>query len=117
MRKGIDVSQWQGTINWAKVKADDVDFAILKVVNKSNAVEPSFETNYAQAKAQSIPLGVYNYSYATTVAKAEKDAHAVVKALNGRHLACKVWLDVEDSCQKGLGITLINLINAYKVII
>lgn len=117
MVKGIDVAKWQGTISWPKVRGAGVEFAILKIIDKSGNTEGAFERNYSGAAGQNIPIGVYNYSYATTVAKAQADAAKVVRALAGRKLQCKVWLDVEDACQQGLGRRLIDIINAYKAVI
>lgn len=117
MIKGIDVAKWQGTISWSKVRGAGVEFAILKIIDKSGNTEGAFERNYRGAAGQSIPIGVYNYSYAITVAEAQADAAKVVRALAGRKLQCKVWLDVEDSCQKGMGKRLADIINAYKAVI
>ena len=58
---------------------------------------------------------MYNYSYATTVAKAKMDAQKVLSILNGRK--CTVWLDVEDKCQQGIGSLLKDIINAYRDVI
>lgn len=117
MLRGIDVAKWNGTINWTRVKYAGVDFAILKVIDKTGNTEGAFERNYAGATAHGIAVGVYNYSYATTVQKAREDAQRVIGALRGRKLQCKIWLDVEDNCQKKLGKTLVNIINAYKAAI
>lgn len=117
MIKGIDVAKWQGNIDWPKVKASGVQFAILKIINKSGKVEESFEKNYNGAVACGIPVGVYNYSYATTEAKAKADAIKVVSILNHRSVPYKVWLDVEDECMKNLGATLVRIINEYQSIV
>lgn len=117
MQKGIDVAKWNGSIDWQKVKEDGVSFAILKIINKSCDVEPSFETNYTGATKNNIPVGVYNYSYATTVEKAQSDARKVISVLNKRKIQMKVWLDVEDACQKYIGTLLISIIKAYQNII
>lgn len=114
--KGIDVAKWNGTINWLLVKNAGVDFAILKVINKSCVKEDAFERNYAGASAQGIPVDVYNYSYATTADKARSDANMVVSVIKGRKVNT-VWLDVEDACQKGLGSVLSDIINEYGDII
>lgn len=117
MKRGIDISKWNGIIDWRQVKAAGVDFAILKVIDKSGKTEDAFERNYLGATAQGLPVGVYNYSYATTVQRAQQDAQRVIGTLRGRVLQCKVWLDVEDSCQMRLGRRLVDIINAYKAII
>lgn len=114
MIKGVDVAKYQGNIDWTKAKADGVRFAILKAIDKSNNKESSFEKNYAGCIANNIPVGVYNYSYATSVEKAKKDARALLLAIAGKNIQMKVWLDVEDSCQKNLKTLLIDIINTYK---
>lgn len=103
MKKGIDVAKWQGVIDWAKVKASGIDFAILKVTNKSNKVEEAFERNYAGASAAGITIGVYRYVYAKTVDGAVAEANAIVAALNGRKVPYRVWLDMEESSIRGVG--------------
>lgn len=114
--KGIDVSSYQGSINWKKVAADGVQFAILKVIRKDLNPDKQFENNWAGCTEAGVPIqGVYNYSYATTVAKAKSDAEKVLEILDGRKPM--VWLDVEDSCQKSLGQLLVNIINEYGAII
>ena len=114
--KGIDVAKWNGVIDWKKVKEDGVQFAILKAINKQCKVEDSFNRNYSGALSVGLPIDVYNYSYATTVSKATSDAQAVLNAIKGKKVGT-VWLDVEDKIQMNLGMTLIDIINAYKYII
>lgn len=116
MRKGIDVAKWNGTIDWAKVKKAGIEFAVLKVVNKSNKTEESFVRNYAGATAQGLPVDVYNYLYTTTESSAGAAAKAVANTLAGRKVG-KVWADIEDACLKNKGIQLIRIINTYKAVI
>lgn len=116
MLKVIDVSTYQGTIDWKKVKADGVSSAIIKVIRKDLNPDKQFENNWTGCEKAGMPIhGVYNYSYATTVAKAKTDAKRVLEVLNGRKV--RVYLDVEDQCQKGLGKLLIDIINAYSDVI
>lgn len=113
---GIDVSSYQGTIDWKKVKKTDVEFAILKVIRKDLNPDKQFENNWKGCTEAGMHIhGVYNYSYATTLAKAVKDAKKVLEILNGRKV--RVYLDVEDDCQKKLGSYLIDIINAYSDVI
>ena len=114
--KGIDVSSYQGTIDWKKVKLNGIGFSILKVIRKDLSADKKFERNWTECQKVDIPvIGVYNYSYATTESKARTDAEAVLKILNGRKTT--VWLDVEDNCQKNLKSRLISIINAYGKVI
>lgn len=109
MKYGIDVAQWQGNIDWSKVKKD---FAILKVTKKDNTIEPKFLVNYKGAIANGIPVGVYRYVYAKNTTQAKAEADAIVKALLGLQITCGVWLDMEDASIKKLGKnTLTNIIN------
>ena len=114
--KGIDVSSYQGNIDWSKVKWAGVQFAILKIIRKDLNPDKTFEQNWKGCTDVGMPIqGVYNYSYATTVGKAKTDAQRVIEVLAGRKTF--VWLDVEDKCQQGLGQTLIDIINTYQGVI
>lgn len=113
---GIDVSSYQGTIDWDAVKTSGIEFSILKIIRKDLKADNQFENNWKGCVNAGIPIqGVYNYSYATTVEKAKTDAKKVLEVLNGRK--SMVWLDIEDECQKGFGISLTSIINSYKEII
>lgn len=114
--KGIDVSSYQGNVDWNKVKRNGIEFAILKVIRKDGSPDKQFENNYKGASDAGIIIqGVYNYSYATTIEKAKMDAKKVVSILGERKPF--VWLDVEDNCQKNLGQNLIDIILSYQKII
>lgn len=114
--KGIDVSSYQGNIDWIKARSDGVEFAIIKVIRKDLNPDKAFEQNYKGCENAGILVqGVYNYSYATTVEKARIDARKVLEILGDRKPM--VWLDVEDKCQQGLGDRLLDIILAYKKII
>lgn len=114
--KGIDISTYQKNVDYKKVKESGVEFAILKIINKSLQPDSGFETHYLGCISQGIKVeGCYNYSYSTTIEQAREAANAVINVLNGRKLT--VYLDVEDNVQKGLGSYLIDIINAYQEVI
>ena len=117
MVKGVDVAKWNGMIDWGRVKAAGIEFAILKVINKQCREEDSFSRNYAGASAKGLSIGIYNYSYATSVEMAQNAARKVLQVLAGKKLQCWIWLDVEDKCQQGIGHKLIDIIKAYQKII
>lgn len=103
MKKGIDVSKWQGAIDWKKVKASGIEFAMLRacVTSKgTTSVDKFFETNYKNAKAVGMPIGAYLYSQATSVADAEKEADFLIKTLKGKQLEFPIAFDIEDEKQK-----------------
>ena len=98
--QGIDVSEHQGNINWQQVKASgQVDFAIIRAGygRETYQIDDFFEQNYAGAKAQNIPIGIYQYSYADSVADAEREAETCLAWLNGRTVDSYVIFDFEES--------------------
>ena len=95
--RGIDVSNHQGTIDWNKVKAAGVDFAILKVGPVYGKPDSTFERNADECERLGIPYGVYYYSYARSVADANKEADRTLAWLGGRHPSLPVYYDLEDS--------------------
>lgn len=115
-RKVIDVSGYQGKIDWPKVKASGVEGAILKILQKDLTPDTQFEKNWKGCENAGIPIiGVYNYSYASTTAKARTAAKSVIQVLAGRKTG--VWLDVEDGSLENLGKALPDIINAYADVI
>lgn len=114
--KCVDVSSYQGNINWSLVKSSGINQAILKIIRKDLTPDNKFEQNWKGCQDAGIDImGVYNYSYSTTVNKANEDAQKVLSVLNGRK--CTIWLDLEDKCQQGLGSILKDIINAYRDVI
>lgn len=112
----IDVSAYQGTIDWKKVKESGVDAVIIKVIRKDLAPDKKFEENWKGATEAGLKIiGVYIYSYATTVAKAKTDALRVLAILGGRKV--KIWLDEEDKTLQGRGKGQIDVINAFGDVI
>ena len=75
--RGIDVSRWQGDINWSQVAADDVSFVMLGTRSKG-AVDPYFHRNIQQASAAGVKVGVYIYSLAMTPEMAVEEANFVL---------------------------------------
>ena len=95
--RGIDVSNYQGTVDWNKVKAAGIDFAILKVGPVYGNPDDSFERNAAECERLGIPYGVYYYSYARSVKDANKEADRTLAWLGGHHPSLPVYYDLEDS--------------------
>lgn len=116
--KGIDVSSWNGTINWKTVSNYGMGFAILRITEKGNKVDSTFEANYKGCIDNKIPVGVYKYSYATNVSEIRYEANVVVKTMNKRKLDYPVFLDIEDKCQENLSKDLmLKMIKAFRSII
>lgn len=116
--KGIDVSRWNGKIDWKTVANYGMGFAILRITEKGNIVDSTFEPNYKGCIENKIPVGVYKYSYATTIAQIKNEANVVIKTLNKRKLDYPVFLDIEDKCQENLSDSLMmKMIEAFRAII
>lgn len=104
--KGIDVSKYQGNIDWAKVQKD-VDFAILRLgytgtVTRQPTLDGKFKRNLAQCEKLGINVGVYYYSTATSLKQAQKEAKFVIKQLKNHKLQYPVFVDTEDKMQAKL---------------
>lgn len=94
--KGIDVSTYQRKLtDMDAVKKDGIGFAIIKIGEYFTKQDAYFETHYKRFTGAGIPVGVYLFSHAESVASAKKEAEFVAKILNGRELQLPVFLDVE----------------------
>ena len=109
-QQGIDVAKWNGVIDWNKVKEAGKSFAVLKVTKKNNEIEDAFERNYQGCRSVQMPIAVYRYVYATSLAKAEEEARAIVDVLRTHPIEGEVWLDMEDKSIAGIGKSALTLI-------
>ena len=103
--KGIDVSKWQGRIDWPLVKSDGVQFAMIRSSfgwNEGNT-DLLFETNYENATKVGIPVGAYHYSYARTPAEAIKEADFCYSVIKGKTFEYPIAYDLEESNISSLG--------------
>ena len=102
---GIDVSVHNGDIDWGKVKADGIDFAIIRAGygRLASQKDEKFEQNYAGAKAAGIPVGAYWYSYAMTPEEAELEADVFLSVIKGKQFEMPVYFDLEEKKQFDLG--------------
>ncbi len=94
-KKGIDVSQWQGTINWEKVKADGVEFAIIRAGYGFNTVDKQFVRNITECNRLEIPCGIYWFFYALTPDDAEKEAEFCINLVKPYRLEYPIFYDLE----------------------
>lgn len=102
---GVDISAWQEKVNWKKIKNDGIDFAILRAGygKKANQEDAYFATNFKNATAAGLPVGIYWYSYAKSVADVEKEARLCLQVLGSRTLDLPVFYDLEESSQLNKG--------------
>ena len=116
--KGIDVSAWQGKIDWKKVADYGMGFAILRITEAGNIVDKYFEANLTGCNKHKIPVGVYKYSYAMTIAEIQSEARKVASTLNGRKIQFPVFLDLEYHNQRTFGAESIHkMADAFRKII
>lgn len=117
----VDVSSYNGTVNWASLKSKGVTGGILKIIRKDLARDNQFNNNYKGVIAQKMPWGVYNYSYATTVAKAQSDMKLVcdiLDKLDTSNMKYGVWFDIEDASQAYLSkAKFADIINAAQKVV
>ena len=92
---GIDVSLFQGKIDWGKVAGTNQEFAILRI-GYNDRQDSEFVNNYQNAKAAGIPVGAYMYSYAVTEEAAIEEANIVLERIKGMQFEYPIYLDVED---------------------
>ena len=100
MTSGIDVSQWQGVIDWAKAKAS-INFALIRAgygdtLSYPRQIDTQYEYNYAQCKRLGIPVGIYFYAYAMNAAEAKREAECCLALLKGKQFEYPIYYDVEE---------------------
>ena len=115
---GIDVSHYQGKIDWKKVAGKGitscgnlpVNFAVLKCIYEAqnHRKDDCFENNYQGCIDNAINVGVYMYHARTSLADPVAEARALIKALGGRKLHIGIWHDLEDKNLQAAGNPAIN---------
>ena len=105
--KIIDVSTWQGEIDWNKVKADGVQGVILRACYGwdwvgDKQVDQRFYEYVNGAKSVGLPIGAYHYSYATNRQEAIREAVSFMQVIKGINFELPVFYDIEEKCQYSL---------------
>lgn len=94
--EGIDVSGWQGTINYSQVKASGIEIVYMKSSEGTSFVDPYFNENYANAKANGLKVGFYHYLTARSVEGAVEQARFFVSTISGKTPDCRLAMDFES---------------------
>ena len=118
MVKGIDVSEFQGKIDWNKVKSDGIKFAIIRCgygMDITSQDDKYIERNIKECERLGIPFGIYLFSYANTVEKAKSEAQHTLRIAKGHKPSLGIWYDIEDNNTSGKVSKemLTNIINTY----
>lgn len=93
---GIDVSKWNGGIDFNKVKSDGIKFVIIRAGFGVNGIDRLFKANYKAAKEVGLKIGVYWYSYAKTKAELQNEISAFLKTIKGMQFEMPVYWDIEE---------------------
>lgn len=104
MRKGVDVSSYQGDIDWNTTK-NYIDFAIIRCGYGNNLIsqdDTKFKNNADYCTNLKIPFGVYLYSYATNTSMAQSEVDHTLRLIKDYKLDYPIFLDVEDRSQLNL---------------
>lgn len=109
LHNGIDVSIWQGEINYERVRNDGIEVVYIRSSEGASYVDPYYLRNYNNAKSNGLKIGFYHYLTATTVEEAIKQADFFVSLVGGLEADCKLAMDFEQF--DGLGVEQINAIS------
>lgn len=98
---GIDVSKWQGDIDFSKLKSAGVEFVIIRIgsstgINGENFIDSKFIQNIKNANSVGIPVGVYFYSYANSVDRANSDAKWIIENIKDYKVELPIAFDWEN---------------------
>ena len=103
MAKGIDVSTWQGNIDFNQVKASGIEFVIIRAGYGNGVKDNWFEENYRKAKAAGLNVGAYWYSYASSAEEAKQEAQGCARVLAGKQFEYPIYFDIEEKSQLNRG--------------
>ncbi len=98
--RGIDVSKWQGSIDWKKVSNDGIDFVMIRSSFGYEDTDPKLKNNVSGCEKYGIDYGFYHYIYATNTAEARKEAKYFLKAIKNYNPTYPLVLDIEENFYK-----------------
>lgn len=94
--RGIDVSEWQGRIDYRQVRDSGIRIVYIKACEGSDSVDPYFEKNYRNARRNRLHTGLYHYVTARTVSEGRKQAHFFASLINEKEVSCRPVMDFEQ---------------------
>ena len=107
--KGIDISKWQGNVDFKKVKASGIQFVIIKAGEK-NFADSKFETYYKGATDAGLSVGAYWYTHAKSVAEVQAEMNACINVIKGKKFDYPIFLDIEGEALSAPVGTIQNII-------
>lgn len=93
--QGIDVSNWQGYIDYSQVKSSGIDVVYIKASQGNSIIDSHFRTNYENAKANGLKVGLYHFLTARSVEEAQQQAEYFTSVISGTSPDCKLAMDFE----------------------
>lgn len=111
IKKGIDVSAWQGEIDWNRVKNTDIEYAIIRCgygMNISSQDDKYWKRNADECTRLGIPFGTYIYSYADSTERAKSEAEHVLRLVEGYKLDYPIYYDLEENSVR-------NSLSSYEI--
>lgn len=94
--EGIDVSRWQGEIDFKEVSNSGIQIVYIKATQGTKYVSPTFETSYQNAKKNGLKIGFYHYVTARSEEEARKEAQFFASQIQGKQIDCKLAMDFEE---------------------
>lgn len=94
--QGIDVSEWQGEINFQQVANSGIQIVYIKSSEGTSYIDPYFETNYQKVKENNLKVGVYHYVIARNIEEAEQEATFFSSVISGKEIDCRLAIDFES---------------------
>ena len=96
IHEGIDVSNWQGYIDYAEVKSSGIEIVYIKSSQGTNITDPFFRINYNNAKANGLKVGFYHFVVARNTEEAIREAEYFSSVISGTSPDCKLAMDFES---------------------
>ena len=118
--RGIDVSRTQGSIDFYKVKADDIDFVMIRAglrgsVEGNILEDDLFKTNIANALKADLQVGVYFYSQAVNAEEASEEADYVLDLIKNYEITYPVAIDLEQTTSSDSRTSKLNKMNYSEI--
>lgn len=94
--EGIDISKWQGNINFQEVAKSGIKIVYIKATQGTSYVSPTFEKSYTNAKQNGLKIGFYHYVTARSIESAKKEAEFFASKIAGKEIDCRLAMDFEE---------------------
>lgn len=115
--KGIDISTWQGNVDFKKVKEAGIDFVIIRTGYGSSGKDNKLDANVKGCEAVGLPYGFYHYSYARNSQEAKTEVQNLLNLIKGYKPTYPVYIDMEDAdgYKKKFNVSYANCINICEI--